>query len=312
MAERWAVATGNWSDVATWDGGVAKPTAGDDVHANGFTVTINETITVGTLRTTAGTTPVAGGGFTTSGTVVVNADVLAGTTTCLTVNANGTLNGDSTGGGSASVLGVLLVNATQNGNSTGGSASGCYGTGLRYSSTQNGDSYGGTVASTAGTVCSTGYVGVMVQNGNSYGSSASEGTYLLLGGIQNGNSTGGSAAGVYGTYCTTGGIQNGNSTGGSAATAYGTYLINGGIQRGSSTGGSNATAYGTYIGTGGKLLTTGITDSTASGARLQNDGTAILGPGVLQSSLSIGATRYTIGNSNCKSLGFNIGRGSSS
>jgi hypothetical protein len=65
MAIRYAVASGNWSNTATWDGGTL-PTSADDVYANNFTVTIDGTFTVLTIRNTANTTPAitAGGGFT--------------------------------------------------------------------------------------------------------------------------------------------------------------------------------------------------------------------------------------------------------
>jgi hypothetical protein len=49
MANRYAVADGNWSNPATWDGGTL-PQAGDDVRPNRFTVTIDQDITVATLR----------------------------------------------------------------------------------------------------------------------------------------------------------------------------------------------------------------------------------------------------------------------
>jgi hypothetical protein len=51
MAFRYAVATGNWSNTATWDGGTL-PTAADDVFSNGFTVTIDGTFTVLSIRNT--------------------------------------------------------------------------------------------------------------------------------------------------------------------------------------------------------------------------------------------------------------------
>ena len=51
MAFRYAVANGNWSSAATWDGG-ALPTASDDVFSNNFTVTIDSTFTVLSIRST--------------------------------------------------------------------------------------------------------------------------------------------------------------------------------------------------------------------------------------------------------------------
>lgn len=49
MAVRFAIASGNWSSVATWDNG-AVPVAGDDVWVNGFTVTLDTNLTVQSLR----------------------------------------------------------------------------------------------------------------------------------------------------------------------------------------------------------------------------------------------------------------------
>ena len=62
MANRYAVATGNWSNTATWDGGTL-PQAGDDVRANAFTVTIDQDITVATLRIDTLSPAVGGGVF---------------------------------------------------------------------------------------------------------------------------------------------------------------------------------------------------------------------------------------------------------
>lgn len=92
MATRYAVATGDWSALATWDGGASLPGAGDTVHANGYTVTIDQTVNVGSLRTTSGSGIAAGGGF-----VVASAQAItltdsttglwAGTTSVLTHSA---------------------------------------------------------------------------------------------------------------------------------------------------------------------------------------------------------------------------------
>lgn len=51
MATRFAIGNGNWSNTATWDGG-ALPLSNDDIFANNFTVTIDQDITVGSLRNT--------------------------------------------------------------------------------------------------------------------------------------------------------------------------------------------------------------------------------------------------------------------
>jgi hypothetical protein len=53
MATRFAIGNGNWSNTATWDGG-ALPLSNDDIFANNFTVTLDQDITVGSLRNTAG------------------------------------------------------------------------------------------------------------------------------------------------------------------------------------------------------------------------------------------------------------------
>ena len=65
MAFRYAVASGNWSNTATWDGGTL-PTSSDDVFSNNFTVTINGTFTVLSIRNTLNAalpTIAAGGQF---------------------------------------------------------------------------------------------------------------------------------------------------------------------------------------------------------------------------------------------------------
>ena len=62
MANRYAVASGNWSNAATWDGGTL-PTSADDVYANNFAVTVDQNIDVISLRSTSGTGITAGGTF---------------------------------------------------------------------------------------------------------------------------------------------------------------------------------------------------------------------------------------------------------
>lgn len=45
MAVRFATATGNWSNTAIWDNG-ALPTSADTIYPNGFTVTIDQDVTI--------------------------------------------------------------------------------------------------------------------------------------------------------------------------------------------------------------------------------------------------------------------------
>lgn len=61
MGLKWAVATGNWSDGATWNDGIV-PGANDDVFADGKTVTIDQNIAARTLRTTQRLSGIATGG----------------------------------------------------------------------------------------------------------------------------------------------------------------------------------------------------------------------------------------------------------
>lgn len=47
MATRWAVTSGNWSSILTWNGTSSIPSNGDTVYANGFNVTINQNVSIG-------------------------------------------------------------------------------------------------------------------------------------------------------------------------------------------------------------------------------------------------------------------------
>jgi hypothetical protein len=57
MATRYAIISGNWSNPLTWNGGTL-PTSSDDVFSNGFTVTIDQNITVLSLRNASNASPV--------------------------------------------------------------------------------------------------------------------------------------------------------------------------------------------------------------------------------------------------------------
>lgn len=96
MANVYAVKTGNWSDTTVWNTG-ALPTSADDVYSNTYTVTIDQDITVLSIRNTAATDITIGGTYILNGgvTVTTTTGVVAGNTTCLTYSAAGisTING---------------------------------------------------------------------------------------------------------------------------------------------------------------------------------------------------------------------------
>lgn len=127
MANRYAVATGNWSDTAIWNGGTL-PTAGDVVRPNGFTVTIDQDITVDELTNNAAAPAVAGGSFASTMNVVINANIKERTTITL-YNINGgssvTINGDcisnpALGSNSRAVAINAALTLNVNGTVTGG------------------------------------------------------------------------------------------------------------------------------------------------------------------------------------------------
>lgn len=135
MAERWAVATGSWSNTATWNGGTL-PGSDDDVYSNNFTVTVDQNVTVQSLNNGPGTTPVAGGTFTvTSANITINATIngYGNTNGCVYYNTGGsnlTINGDINAGSQTNGTGVrcnvgatVTINAT---NINGGSGTTAY------------------------------------------------------------------------------------------------------------------------------------------------------------------------------------------
>lgn len=134
MAVRYAVASGNWSAVGTWNGGASLPTAGDDVYANGYTVTVDQNITVTKISTEVCPTTSVGGGLfqttTTYQTYIITANVVAGTTACL-YNYQCTLYiiGNIYGGSGTNAYGTFFRNSTYHitGNIYGGTGTGAIG-----------------------------------------------------------------------------------------------------------------------------------------------------------------------------------------
>ena len=205
MAIKWPLANGVWSNAANWNGGTL-PDVGDDVHADGKTVTIDQDVTVLSIRTTQRSGGTAGGGFIMPFPFNGSGDIIAGTTTCLTYTANG-VNwiGNSNGGIGGSAHGINntgtgTLNIT--GNITGGSNTTSHG--LRNSST-----------------------GTLNITGNCTGGSGNTATGVLnfsTGSINiTGNCTGGSLNAATGVYNQGTGlvIITGSSIGGNEITAFG-------------------------------------------------------------------------------------------
>lgn len=89
MPNRWAVASGNWSNPATWNGGTL-PASGDDVFPNTFTVSVDQNITALSLRSNSSTGINAGGTFsfnTPNITANVTGQIIAGAASLINVTA---------------------------------------------------------------------------------------------------------------------------------------------------------------------------------------------------------------------------------
>ena len=138
MADKWyTAASGNWSTAANWNGGTL-PVAGDDVYADGKAVVIDQTVNVGSIRTTQRTGGTIVGTFTVStaqSITCTGAGIIAntGTNGAVIVSASTgtvTIISNIIGGSVVSSWGVYVTgNATVNvtGNVTGGSNSSCIG-----------------------------------------------------------------------------------------------------------------------------------------------------------------------------------------
>lgn len=156
MADKWPLANGNWSDAANWNDGT-KPGPNDDVFADGKTITIDEDITVASIRTTQRSGGTAGGGFTNAANRIVIAEIIGGTSTVLTHVSQASRTLSVTGnvfsgvGGSGISISGTAGSVTITGNVVGGASSNA--AGITQTGTCNlriiGDVVGGTGASLA-------------------------------------------------------------------------------------------------------------------------------------------------------------------
>ena len=251
-----ALKSGNWSDPSVWPNNTL-PAQGDEVHANGFTITINTNVTVAELTTAAKNGGSAGGGFTLSNGVNVIANVTAGTTTCITAATScltASIAGNIVGGSVSGTYGLYVAGTTQvkiNGNITGG-ASGAYGAHITSSANANinGIVAGGSASSAFGLYAISTSVANIVgeiiggSGTSAHGACASNSAIINL----KGNVTGGVVSNAYGLVAITTSMVNiiGNAYGGSGPSAYGVYAANAavGMVTGKAIGGIGALAAG--------------------------------------------------------------------
>jgi hypothetical protein len=213
MAVRYAVANGNWSNTATWNGGTL-PGNGDDVYTDGKTITIDIDL-VGTYRPSKLLARNRGGG-TNGGTFNV--------TTTRQIGESGNpvdiVGSDASNTNAIVFSGVSGTTLTVYGNVSGGTSSYAYGVHNTSTGTIiiNGNVSGGS-------------------NTNAYGISyVSSGTIII-----NGNVSGGTNSFAYGIFLGSSSsgtiIINGNVSSGTSSYAYGVYnagtgtiTINGNVQ----------------------------------------------------------------------------------
>jgi len=266
MAERYATQSGLW-EAATFDGGTL-PGAGDTVHANGYTVTVDQSFSVSAISTRPGSVAVAGGGFAFSvPNLTVSCDVYAGTMTCANYSAStGTmvLTGNIYASNTTTAIGGLSHSGNGNliltGNQYGGSVNSCNGLQITGAGTGTvyGHQYGGTSSSCFGL------------------RQAGSGLYTI-----HGNQYGGPASLSYGLVGTTGSLLiYGNSFGGDSAAGISLTSVTAVTIRGDATGGID-------------YATPGLLLSGAANANVYLYGTARssatgLGPGVRNASTGTG------------------------
>ncbi len=262
MAERWAVANGSWSDTGTWDGGTL-PGAGDVVHANAFTVTIDQSIEVDALSIAAGGTAVAGGTFQIDGSsgaspIVIDLGLGIRAADYGTAGVTGTRK---------RIVNILHGAPAVTINALSG---GFLGATVAYV-------YGVVVGQAAGnTVITPTSVGPLTINGPVSGPTAGNGqppVRVATGAndlIVNGNVTGGTSTNTYGVdYQGTGDVTivAADIIGGSGSSAYGVNVTGGTVDiTGDVTGGSNSSAYGVNISGGTVDITGDVTGGSGGSA----------------------------------------------
>ena len=220
MPNRWPINSGSWSNAAIWSGSLI-PTASDDVFLNNQTVTLDQTVIVRSIRTSATGSAVVGG------LLNIYSDYDITCTTTQSVNAGGLdSNGATvTGGftkyynsGSITITAHLVCARNTLENVNGGTIN-IYGD-VRLPS--NGVANGRTITnSSTGIINIVGNIAVGGTNtsGNNAVLNSSNGIINVIGNITGGNN----GAGPHAIVNNSNGVINvtGNVTGGAASGTYG-------------------------------------------------------------------------------------------
>lgn len=273
MATRWAIANGNWSSTASWDG-FTLPTSADDVFADGRTITVDQNIRVATLNTWQRVGGTTGGQFrvTASGIYITASQIRAGASVCLYVTSgaqNVNVFSDLTHINTVNYVASLWIDQSSSANITGTAFAGtrATGTGEYYSiyitngtANMRGNVIGsGTAAAGWGVFTDSGSTLNLIGNITSGSTSNSYGAYVrnnaiisMTGSIIGANS----AYGMYltnhfGSVTVNGNIQAIDATAVFSSSSLGTFIVNGNIS-----GGRVASAIGYQAGIG-TLNTTG-------------------------------------------------------
>jgi len=136
MPNRWAVASGNWSNTATWNNGsvLGIPTASDDIYANNQSIYIDQNVTAITFRNAASASAiVASGSFYLNNGVTVNLTAanafLANVAPLIIISGSNSarINGNNTGTGTSAAPIIRMLESstlTMSGSFIGGGGSG--------------------------------------------------------------------------------------------------------------------------------------------------------------------------------------------